>query len=70
MKKITAFQNFSESSFSLKILDDRNELRLSSVAFARFFWYDYVKVKDIEIMVDYQTGRIVKLGDITPEWWI
>ena len=26
--------------------------------------------KDIEIMVDYQTGRIVKLGDITPEWWI
>ena len=44
--------------------------RLSSVAFARFFWYDYVKVKDIEIMVDYQTGRVVKLGDITPEWWI
>ena len=26
--------------------------------------------KDIEIMVDYQAGRIVKLGDITPEWWI
>ena len=26
--------------------------------------------KDIEIMVDYQIGRIVKLGDITPEWWI
>ena len=26
--------------------------------------------KDIEIMVDYSTGRIVKLGDITPEWWI
>ncbi len=23
--------------------------------------------KDIEIMVNYQTGRIVKLGDITPE---
>ncbi len=26
--------------------------------------------KDIEIMVDYQANRIVKLGDITPEWWI
>ena len=26
--------------------------------------------KDIEIMVDYQAKRIVKLGDITPEWWI
>ena len=24
----------------------------------------------IEIMVDYQAKRIVKLGDITPEWWI
>ena len=44
--------------------------RLSIVAFARIFWYDYVKVKDIEITVDFQAGRIVKLGDITPEWWI
>ena len=26
--------------------------------------------KDIEITVDFQAGRIVKLGDITPEWWI
>jgi cytidine deaminase len=26
--------------------------------------------KDIEIMVDYQAKRIVKLGNITPEWWI
>ena len=26
--------------------------------------------KDIEIMDDYQANRIVKLGDITPEWWI
>ena len=26
--------------------------------------------KDIEIMVDYQANRIVRLGDITPEWWI
>ena len=69
MKKITAFRNFSDSSF-FKVLNNRNVLRLLSVAFARIFWYDYVKVKDIEIMVDYQTGRIVKLGDITPEWWI
>ena len=28
------------------------------------------KYKDIEIMADYETGRVVKLGDITPEWWI
>ncbi len=26
--------------------------------------------KDIEILMDYENGRIVKLGDITPEWWI
>ena len=28
------------------------------------------KYHDIEIMLDYTTGRIVKLGEITPEWWI
>lgn len=26
--------------------------------------------KDIEIMMDYDNERIIKLGDITPEWWI
>ena len=26
--------------------------------------------KDIEIMLDYAAGRTVKLGEITPEWWI
>ncbi|MCM1314465.1 MAG: hypothetical protein NC040_07975 [Muribaculaceae bacterium] len=26
--------------------------------------------KNIEIMLDYETRKIVKLGDITPEWWI
>jgi len=25
---------------------------------------------EIEIMMDYSTGRTVKLGRITPEWWI
>ena len=28
------------------------------------------KYKDIEIMIDYSKGRVVKLGDLTPEWWI
>ena len=28
------------------------------------------KYKDIEIMLDYANGRTVRLGDITPEWWI
>ena len=28
------------------------------------------KYQDIEIMLDYSAGRIVKLGEITPEWWI
>lgn len=28
------------------------------------------KYKDIEIMLDYSSGIIVKLGDITPNWWI
>lgn len=26
--------------------------------------------KDVEILMDYEKERIVKLGDITPEWWI
>ena len=25
---------------------------------------------DIEIMMDLRAGRIVKLGELTPEWWI
>lgn len=28
------------------------------------------KYKDIEIMLDYVSGRTIKLGEITPEWWI
>ncbi len=28
------------------------------------------KYKDIEIMLDYASGRTIRLGDITPEWWI
>lgn len=28
------------------------------------------KYKNIEIMMDYSTGRIITLGAITPEWWI
>ncbi len=26
--------------------------------------------KEIEIMLDYESGTVIKLGDITPEWWI
>lgn len=26
--------------------------------------------RDIEIMMDMQTGRTVTLGELTPEWWI
>ena len=26
--------------------------------------------KDIEIMLDYETGRVITLGELTPEWWI
>lgn len=25
---------------------------------------------DIEIMLDYDTGRVATLGELTPEWWI
>lgn len=28
------------------------------------------KYHDVEIMLDYATGRTIKLGEITPEWWI
>lgn len=26
--------------------------------------------RDVEIMLDYESGRIVTLGELTPEWWI
>ncbi|MDO4365010.1 MAG: cytidine deaminase [Clostridia bacterium] len=26
--------------------------------------------KNVEIMLDYENGRVVTLGDLTPEWWI
>lgn len=26
--------------------------------------------KAIEIMLDYESGRVVTLGELTPEWWI
>ncbi len=26
--------------------------------------------KNIEIMPDYETGKIVTLGELTPQWWI
>ena len=26
--------------------------------------------RDVEIMMDYQTGKITTLGELTPEWWI
>lgn len=29
--------------------------------------HDYPK---IEIMLDYEKGRVVTLGELTPEWWI
>jgi hypothetical protein len=28
------------------------------------------KYKDIEIMLDYNTNKIMKLGELTPQWWI
>ena len=28
------------------------------------------KYRDIEIMLDYNTGRTVRLGELTPHWWI
>ncbi|MBQ9899449.1 MAG: cytidine deaminase [Ruminococcus sp.] len=26
--------------------------------------------KDIEIMLDYSAGKVITLGEITPDWWI
>lgn len=26
--------------------------------------------RDIKIMMDYETGRVVTLGELTPEWWL
>ena len=27
------------------------------------------RYQGIEIMLDYETGKVVRLGDLTPEWW-
>ena len=26
--------------------------------------------RDIEIMLDFENGKVVRLGELTPEWWI
>lgn len=26
--------------------------------------------RDIEIMLDYEAGKVVTLGELTPEWWL
>ncbi len=26
--------------------------------------------RDVEIMMDYESGRVMTLGELTPEWWI
>ena len=26
--------------------------------------------RNIEVMLDYENNRVVKLGELTPEWWI
>lgn len=26
--------------------------------------------KEIEVLMDFETGEIVTLGDLTPRWWI
>lgn len=26
--------------------------------------------RDVEIMLDYETGKVITLGELTPEWWI
>lgn len=26
--------------------------------------------KNIEVLLDYESGRVITLGEITPEWWI
>lgn len=26
--------------------------------------------RDVEILMDYKTGRVMTLGELTPEWWI
>jgi cytidine deaminase len=28
------------------------------------------RYQDIEIMLDYEKGKVARLGDLTPEWWI
>ena len=26
--------------------------------------------REVEILLDYDTGEVAKLGDLTPRWWL
>ena len=26
--------------------------------------------RDVQVMLDYESNRVVTLGELTPEWWI
>ena len=34
--------------------------------------YDKLSIEDVDkaIMLDYANDKVVKLGELTPEWWI
>jgi hypothetical protein len=39
------------------------------VTFQKWLKANSGKYKDIDIMIDYAAGRVMKLGELTPEWW-
>jgi hypothetical protein len=41
-----------------------------NVTFQKWLKANSGKYKDIDIMIDYAAGRVMKLGELTPEWWI
>ncbi|WP_330370015.1 DUF6434 domain-containing protein [Butyrivibrio sp. NC2002] len=40
-----------------------------NVTFQKWLKANSGKYKDIDIMIDYAAGRVMKLGELTPEWW-
>ena len=61
-----------EDSFRRVIAIDREGKAIPPCGACREFMAQMMSesYKSIEIMMDYESGRVVSLGELTPEWWI
>ena len=61
-----------EDAIKRVIAIDRNGKAIPPCGACREFMTQLMpeEYKNIEIMMDYKTCKIITLGDLTPEWWI